>query len=103
MGTVLYGSRPKWLFRGLYAKRDNFFHGIAKYFEQGMGEFDWEDPENMNADWELVWGSRFNREFVAWLRTTGFCFETIVGIARGLGHVAYVDPVLVCLDSRPAR
>jgi len=47
-----------------------------------------DDSEAMEADWEPVWGSRFNRELVAWLRTTGFSFETIVGIAGGLGHVA---------------
>jgi len=88
LGIVIYAPRPKWLFRGAYAKRERFFRGIANYFQSGMDEFDWDDSEAMEADWEPVWGSRFNRELVAWLRTTGFSFETIVGIAGGLGHVA---------------
>lgn len=87
LGTVIYGPRPKWLFQSAYDKRANFFHGIAKYFKHGMEEFDWDDAEAMEADWEPVWGSRFNREFVGWLRTTGFSFETIVGMAGGVEHV----------------
>ncbi|KAK1750472.1 putative cytochrome P450 E-class, group IV [Echria macrotheca] len=78
IAASLVWGLPKWINREAWKKRDRFNASCVRYLEDGWKDFDWDGPA-ASASWEPVWGSRYVRELVRWMRQCGFDKETMGG------------------------
>jgi hypothetical protein len=78
VSSLLYGP-PRWLFRKTYATADRFCGAVLRYYQDAHATFDWDGPD-ADADWEPIFGSRFNREFCRWMKESDFGPRTCGGL-----------------------
>ncbi|KAK0724413.1 cytochrome P450 [Lasiosphaeris hirsuta] len=77
IAASLVWGLPRWLNRKAYDKRDRLIDAAQRYLEEAIRTFDWEGEEN--PEWEPVFGSRFTREWVRYLKDRGFDLRSIAG------------------------
>ncbi|KAK4442863.1 putative cytochrome P450 E-class, group IV [Podospora aff. communis PSN243] len=82
IASSLVWGLPKFLNPKSWRTRDRLLEATRKYLEGALGDLDW--VREVDADWEEVFGSRYAREFVAWLRDEGFALQTMAGALTNL-------------------
>lgn len=88
IAASLVWGLPKWLNAASWKKRDRLRGAFAAHLKSAMDEFDWSRDDD--PDWDPIFGSRFTRELVKWMRETGFAFETIGGAVVIMTVFGYV-------------
>ncbi|KAK0623996.1 cytochrome P450 [Immersiella caudata] len=68
---------PRWMASSNYDKRDRFQNALMGYLDRAIRDFDWDRQDN--PEWEPIFGSRYSREFVRWMRNAGFSLRTMAG------------------------
>ncbi|KAK4443538.1 cholesterol 7-alpha-monooxygenase 4 [Podospora aff. communis PSN243] len=104
---LLFGP-PRWLFRKTYATADRFCNAVLRYYQDAHAAFDWDGPD-AEADWDPIFGSRFNREFCKWMKESDFDPRTcggLEGVVAIMASNANTTPVttwmLIHILSSPA-
>ncbi|KAK1752329.1 cytochrome P450 [Echria macrotheca] len=93
--TLLF-KPPRWLFRRAARIQDNFHAAISKYFVDANERFDWNGPD-ADADWEPIFGSRYFRELVKWMKASELSLQTCAGITSTTGIMGLnANSVPVC-------
>lgn len=82
IASSLVWGLPKFLNPSSWRKRDALLAATWKYLESALPELD--RVKTIDADWEPVFGSRYAREFVRWLRDDGFAIQTMAGALTNL-------------------
>ncbi|KAK0620784.1 cytochrome P450 [Immersiella caudata] len=82
IASSLVWGLPKFLNRKGWKARDRLLAATRGYLEGAMGELD--GVRERDEDWDEVFGSRYAREFVAWLREEGFALQTMAGALTNL-------------------
>lgn len=90
--TLALGPKPKWLFRDVYAKGEAFTTATQRYYEQAIKELGLDDShapvDNDAVDWEPLFGSRYSRELIAYLRTSELDSRSAGGMLAIMGLAA---------------
>ena len=77
VAASLVWGLPRWLIPKASRRRERFNAAIANHLAAAIDEFDWTSPDD--PDWEPVFGSRFTRELVRWMRDADFAPQTMAG------------------------
>ncbi|KAK0648463.1 cytochrome P450 [Cercophora newfieldiana] len=82
IASSLVWGLPKFLNPASWRKRDELLAATRRYLESALPELD--KVKSVDADWDPVFGSRYAREFIRWMRDDGFAMQTMAGAVTNL-------------------
>jgi len=82
VAASLVWGLPKFLNPKSWRKRDRLLAATGRYLEEALEELD--NVREADAEWEPMFGSRYAREFVRFLRDGGFALQTMAGALTNL-------------------
>ena len=85
IASSLVWGLPKFLNPKSWQTRDRLLAATARYLESALRDFNWDAAaDGSDPEWEPIFGSRYAREFVRWMRAEGFAPQTMAGALTNL-------------------
>jgi hypothetical protein len=82
--TQLLRRIPRWLAPKLHAARDTALNSVKRWHESARVNFDWEDEEQVKAEWEPFYGARLMRARQEMCKSIGLSADGCASLDIGM-------------------